>query len=368
MSEIALEQDLQGTDLQGTVVAVQANFYEVQLAEKEKGRLLCTRRDLLRKIGQKVVVGDRVIVVEPDWQGKRGAIAQVLERSSELDRPPVANVDQILLVFAISEPKLDPNQLSRFLVKAESTGLNVMLCLSKCDLVSEAEQQEWHDRLSAWGYPPTFISTLKQLGLDRLATQLIDRTTVVSGPSGVGKSSLINHLIPHIELRISEVSGKLKRGRHTTRHVELFELPQGGLLADTPGFNQPDLDYLPEALALYFPEIVKLRSRQTCQFNNCRHANEPGCVVRGDWERYPLYLQYLQDAIAYERKQNKQSDSDATMKQKTKGNNQVTYEPRLNPNKYRQESRRSSKQNVQHLKGNAADFLQDEDGESDCHI
>jgi ribosome biogenesis GTPase / thiamine phosphate phosphatase len=91
-------------------------------------------------------------------------------------------------------------------------------------------------------------------------------------------------------------------------------------------------------------------------------------VVRGDWERYPLYLQYLQDAIAYERKQNKQSDSDATMKQKTKGNNQVTYEPRLNPNKYRQESRRSSKQNVQHLKGNAADFLQDEDGESDCHI
>lgn len=156
----------------GTVVAVQANFYQVHLdveADRDKGKflslaspmLLCTRRTRLKKIGQQVMVGDRVIVDEADWAGGRGAISEVIPRHSELDRPAIANVNQILLVFAVADPPLEPYQLSRFLLKAESTGLDVVLCLNKCDLISTVERDEIKQRLSGWGYQPLFISTYK---------------------------------------------------------------------------------------------------------------------------------------------------------------------------------------------------------------
>lgn len=349
----------------GTVVAVQANYYFVQFPPDATPvrQLLCTRRSRLKKVGQKVMVGDQVAVEEPDWQGERGAIAQVLPRSSQLDRPPIANATQILLVFAIAEPTLDPHQLSRFLIKAESTGMRVQLCLSKADLVDTVTQQDWHDRLQVWGYAPLCISTHKGIGLDPIRQLLQDQTTIISGPSGVGKSSLINQLIPHVELRVSEVSGKLGRGRHTTRHVELFELGDGGLLADTPGFNQPDLDCTPEALANYFPEIRQQLANDRCQFNNCRHCEEPGCVVRGEWERYPLYCQLLEESIERQQQAQRQTDPDATMKRKVRGKDQVTYEPRLNRHKYRQESRRAQQQVVQVMKGNVEDFLQADEHE-----
>jgi ribosome biogenesis GTPase / thiamine phosphate phosphatase len=358
--------------LGGIVIAVQANYYWVQLddrCDRELSapepwphlRLLCTRRERLKKIGQKVLVGDQVTIAAPDWPSQRGVIDQVGARTSELDRPPVANADQILLVFAMAEPQLDPHQLSRFLIKAESTGLAVQLCLSKCDLVPPAEQQNWRDRLSAWGYPPLLLSTYAGIGLSALQATLDQRITVVSGPSGVGKSSLINQLIPQTDIRVAAVSGKLQRGRHTTRHVELFALPGGGLLADTPGFNQPDFDCLPEALSEYFPEIRQRRSRrQGCQFNNCRHWEEPGCVVRGQWERYPLYVQFLQLAIAQQQQQQQQSDPDASLKQTKRDKNTISYEPRL-AKKYRQESRRSHKQSTTVFKGNTQDWVDGDD-------
>ena len=173
------------------------------------------------------MVGDRVIVEEPDWAGGRGAVGEVLPRHSLLNRPAIANVNQILLVFAVADPPLEPIQLSRFLIKAESTGVDVLLCLNKCDLVSLEEKQQISDRLLAWGYQPLFISVQNSINIDQIATYLQDKITVIAGPSGVGKSSLINSLIPDINLRVGEVSGKLARGRHTTRHVELFEMPTG---------------------------------------------------------------------------------------------------------------------------------------------
>ncbi len=369
----ALSQALAGQELTGTVVAAQANYYFVNLdpaspdqpSDMPLQQLLCTRRTRLKKIGQRVMVGDRVTVAEPDWQGKRGAIASVHPRSSLLDRPPIANANQILLVFAIAEPNLDPNQLTRFLIKAKSTGLAICLCLSKCDLITPEVQQDWQTRLQSWGYDPSFISTYAGLGLDELQRRLADRVTIVSGPSGVGKSSLINQLIPAASLRVSRVSGKLGRGRHTTRHVELFELAAGGLLADTPGFNQPDLDCTPEILPQYFPEITKRLAKRQCQFNDCRHIAEPGCRVRGKWERYPLYLQLLSEAIAYQETQQDQAAPDATLKRVDRGNDQVTYEPRLNPHKYRQASRKSRKQSDQVMKGNVADFLSGAEAEED---
>ncbi|MCU0551602.1 MAG: small ribosomal subunit biogenesis GTPase RsgA [Leptolyngbya sp. Prado105] len=338
------------TDLVGTVLAVQANFYWVRLHEKSlpKSLLLCTRRTRLKKIGQRVMVGDRVLVEEPDWNGDRGAISQVFPRKSELDRPPIANVDQILLVFALASPKIEPYQLSQFLVKSESTGMAVTLALSKSDLASIEEQENWKKRLDEWGYRPIFISVHERFGLDELRQYLNHRITVASGPSGVGKSSLINQIIPSVDLRVSAVSGKLEKGRHTTRHVELFELPLGGLLADTPGFNQPDLLCLPQELAQYFPEIRQRLTDESCQFNNCLHRDEPGCIVRGDWERYEYYLDFLEDAIEYETQLMQQSDPDAVLKLKSKGKG-VQLEPRLEAKKYRRESRKNQQQSLRKL-------------------
>lgn len=354
--------------LVGTVLAIQANYYQVKLDAWEPGRsedallgsasnlpspsnhtLLCTRRSRLKKIGQKVMVGDRVEIEEPDWAGGRGAISHVLPRHSEIDRPPVANADQILLVFALAEPSLDAYQLSRFLVKAESTTFAVSLCLSKRDLVGLEEQQQWHQRLQGWGYEPLFLSVHHERTLADLEAHLNHKITIVSGPSGVGKSSLINRLIPEAALRVGAVSGKLGRGRHTTRHVELFELPAGGLLADTPGFNQPELDCLPKELAHYFPEARQRLEVADCQFSDCLHRDEPNCAVRGDWERYEHYLIFLEEAIARQQALERLGDQEFNLKLKTKRQGQQQYEPKLETKKYRRLSRRAQQQELQGL-------------------
>lgn len=351
--------------LLGTVLAVQANFYWVKLersmllaaTEHCVDFLLCTRRSRLKKIGQQVMVGDRVEIEEPDWLGGRGAIAQVLPRQTQLDRPPIANVNQLLLVFALAEPNLDPVQLSRFLVKAESTELRIALALNKADLIERTAQQFWQQRLQQWGYEPLFLSLRQSPDLSQDLSQdlggiqsLLDqKITVVSGPSGVGKSSLINALIPKVDLRTSAVSGKLGRGRHTTRHVELFELPTGGLLADTPGFNQPDLTCTPSELANYFPEARQRLGQDRCQFSNCLHRDEPNCVVRGDWERYDHYLTFLEEVLLYQQTIERRGEEESTLKVKSKGEGLQQSEPKLAAKKYRRPSRRTEKQTLRHL-------------------
>lgn len=342
-------EDPQG--LLGTVLAVQANYYQVQLdpGSSSVAALLCTRRSRLKKIGQQVMVGDRVVVEEPDWSGQRGAIAQVLPRQTQLDRPPVANASQILLVFALAEPPLEPHQLSRFLVKAEFTGLEVVLCLSKRDLVTVEQQTQWCDRLQIWGYTPVLISIYTGEGLAALSKHIRQELTVISGPSGVGKSSLINKLIPTVNLRVGAVSGKLARGRHTTRHVELFELPTGGLLADSPGFNQPGLNCSPEFLAYCFPEARQRLEKATCQFNDCLHQDEPNCAVRGDWERYEHYLDFLGEVVIQQEHTNQLSDPESTTKLRSTGKGHSQSEPKLETKKYRRPSRRTQQQALKQL-------------------
>lgn len=334
----------------GTVVACQANFYQVRLFVQDHEPLyfLCTRRARLKKLGQQVVVGDRVLVEEMDWQDQRGAIATIQPRTNLLDRPPISNVDQILLVFALDEPALDPTQLSRFLVKAESTGIPVNLCLNKRDLLSEAELKQWQLRLRGWGYEPIFISVRQDQALTpELMDTLSQRTSVVAGPSGVGKSSLLNRLVPDVEARTNAVSGKLGRGRHTTRHVELFDLPTGGLLADTPGFNQPDVTCDVETLMGCFPEIRQRMGQ--CQFNNCVHRDEPGCSVRDDWERYPHYLSLLDEVLHHQQQQEDRPDEEAVEKVKIGSEGQVLHEPKLEAKKYRRKSRRQKHQDLQDM-------------------
>jgi len=352
--------------LTGMVLAVQANFYAVQLdggTVPIEGQgithLLCTRRSRLKKIGQQVMVGDRVQIEEPDWSGGRGAISYVYPRLTELDRPRIANVSQILLVFALAEPMLEPMQLSRFLVKAESTQLAVQLGLNKQDLLTEVEIGEWGDRLASWGYQPIFLSVQEGMGIDGVRASLDGNVTLVSGPSGVGKSSLLNRLLPDVALRVGDVSGKLRHGRHTTRHVELFELPNGGLLADSPGFNQPDLDCAPSELAYFFPEARERLQHGSCQFNDCLHRDEPGCVVRGEWERYEHYLVFLEEVIARQEMLDRTPDAESTTKQKVRQDGQIETEPKLSPKKYRRTSRRSRKQELDSLR--LEDVIEDDD-------
>jgi ribosome biogenesis GTPase len=341
----------------GTVLSAQANFYWVRLLatfgngpyHPPKLALLCTRRARLKKMGQQVMVGDQVWVENPDWVDERAVIHRVEPRRTQLDRPPVANGDQVLLVFALDQPTLDPNQLSRFLVKAESTDMVVRLCLNKRDLVSEAQQQSWQERLSQWGYTPILISAQLDPGFPTLEAVLTQGITIISGPSGVGKSSLINALIPETNLRTNQVSGKLGRGRHTTRHVELFELAQGGLLADTPGFNQPEISCHPERLGQYFPEIRVRLEGGRCQFADCLHRDEPGCVVRGPWERYADYLAMLQDCLTQQQVRQDSPNPEAVSKVKASQAGQVHHEPRLQAKKYRRVSRRRQQQALQDL-------------------
>lgn len=365
--------------LWGTVMSVEANYYRVKLSPVvgqpmlPDTVLLCTCRARLKKVGQQVMVGDCVLIKEPDWQGGRGAIAAVKSRQTQLERPPVANANQILLMFALAEPNLDPHQLTRFLVKAELTGLEICLCLNKRDLLDSANLAAWSSRLSSWGYIPIMISVRHNAGLFPLIQTLQNRITVVSGPSGVGKSSLINQLIPTVDLRINAVSGKLGRGRHTTRHVELFELPKGGLLADTPGFNQPEVNCIPEVLGKCFPEIRERLANAQCQFTNCLHRGEPGCVVQGDWERYTEYLKLLETCIAQTQDRNDSSDPDNAFKVKITGDGHAQREPRLQAKKYRRVSRRSHKQTLQDLRYELTDNLEslethDDDDELDFEL
>jgi ribosome biogenesis GTPase / thiamine phosphate phosphatase len=341
------------TRLVGIVVAVQANYYRVQLTpalgSETTTELLCTRRSRLKKLGQQIMVGDRVEVEEPDWQGRRGAIATISPRQTLLQRPPVANADQVLLMFALADPPLEPLQLTRFLVTVEATNLNLVLCLNKRELINEEQQQQWQKRLSDWGYQPFLISLYRQAGLIALQQQLQGQLTVVSGPSGVGKSSLINHLIPEHQVRVGSVSDRWGQGKHTTRHVELFDLPGGGLLTDTPGFNQPSTTCPPQELAQYFPEAKQRLAQAQCQFNDCCHRDEPNCAVRGDWERYPYYLTLLEEVIAHQTEQDAMANAESTLKRKAKSKGNTEYEPKLSSKRYRRPSRRSQRQVLKDL-------------------
>ncbi|MGB3200753.1 MAG: small ribosomal subunit biogenesis GTPase RsgA [Nodosilinea sp.] len=346
----------------GLVIATQANYYRVKVdftAPVLAGEvLLCTRRARLKKTGQQVMVGDRVCLEGLDQAGGRAAIAAVAPRQSVLERPPVANADHILLVFALAEPDLDPQQLGRFLVQAESTGVPVNVLLNKSDLVSAETRRYWESELSEWGYRVTCLSVRNaNEPLTILQPLLRGHITVISGPSGVGKSSLINRLIPEASLRTGAVSGKLSRGRHTTRHVELFALPEGAFLADTPGFNQPDLNLTPAELGPCFPELRQRLAQGSCQFSDCLHRGEPGCVMETDWPRHDVYLTLLEEALTYEETLHCQGDPDAALKLRVGEKGQLHQDPRLQAKTYRRPSRRQQKQ--------ALDALYHDDDQAD---
>ena len=285
------------------VVALQANYLEVELDPPHQAmRLLCTRRTRLNHRGAAVHVGDRVWVEAMDHRHGRAVVADVEPRHSWLTRPPVANVTAVVVAFAMEQPTFDPDQASRFLLTAEQTGLAVRVLLTKCDLLPEGERRALVQRLEGWGYAPLALSSATGEGMDALRHLLQgEALSVLCGPSGVGKSSLLNHLLPQLSLRVGAVSGRLQKGRHTTRHVELHPLGADARVADTPGFNRPDLPGEVQNLEVLFPELRRQLEPHPCRFRDCLHRDEPGCGVSRDWERYGIYRRAVEELLELSR-------------------------------------------------------------------
>ncbi|KAL5728466.1 thiamine phosphate phosphatase [Ranunculus cassubicifolius] len=378
----------------GMVASSQANFMRVLIQNPNPNdpanpnprvELLCVVKAVLKKIKRRVLVGDKVLVGAIDWVDKRGMIENVFQRSCEISDPPVANVDQLLVLFSMEQPKVEEFSLTRFLIEAESTGIPLTLALNKCELVDEETEIAWKTKLRSWGYQPVFCSVESRIGLDSLEFILREQTSVIVGPSGVGKSSLINALRSNKKVvseeekwfasveggkwfdnqRVGEVSIRSGRGKHTTRHVSLLPLSGGGYLADTPGFNQPSLmKVTKKSLAQMFPEIRKVLNDAEgtkCTFSDCLHLGEPGCVVNGDWERYPYYLQLLDEIKIREEFQlrtfGSKRESDVRYKVGDMGVKQA--EPRLELKKHRRQSRKRTNQSIIE----ELDDLEDDDDE-----
>ena len=295
--------------LKGVVVALKANFLIVEIDYKdfkdksldqfyEKIRLLCTRRSKLDYQGLFIDVGDVVCVESIDYKNKRAVISEIEPRKSFLKRPAVANVSLVAICISVDEPLFDFGQASRFLLTAECANINPLIILTKIDLITKKDLILYIDKLKSWGYDCIPVSIHNSKGIDSLIGQFRKtELTVLSGPSGVGKTSLINYLIPTVSLPTSTVSKKLKRGTHTTRHVELFDIGNGSLLADTPGFNRPEIICEPSGFAALFPEFRAQLTKSKCKFRNCLHRNEPGCVIKKDFERYSFYRKNLEEML-----------------------------------------------------------------------
>ncbi|WP_269616422.1 ribosome small subunit-dependent GTPase A [Prochlorococcus marinus] len=293
----------------GIVVALKANFFIVEIDYKdfkdvsldqfyEKIRLLCTRRAKLDYQGLFIDVGDKVCVESIDYINKRAVISEVEPRKSFLIRPAVANVTLVSICISVDEPLLDIGQLSRFLLTAECSNIKPLVVLTKIDLITKDNLMLYVNKLKSWGYDCIPVSTQNSQGIDLLIERFRKtKLTVLAGPSGVGKTSLINHLIPTVSLPTASVSKKLKRGIHTTRHVELFAIGKGSLLADTPGFNRPEIVCEPSGFASLFPEFRLQLAKSQCKFRNCLHRDEPGCVIDKDLERYTFYRENLEEMI-----------------------------------------------------------------------
>ncbi len=293
----------------GIVVALKANFLIVEIdfddskelsfdLNSKNLRLLCTRRSKLDFKGIFINVGDIVFVEAIDYKNKRAVISDAEPRISFLNRPAVANVTLIAICISVEEPTFDSEQISRFLLTAESANIKPLIVLTKTDLIQKNELDFYVKKLKNWGYDSVAVSLKDVKGIDLLIERFRQtRLTVLAGPSGVGKTSLINELIPSLSLPTSSVSKKLKRGIHTTRNVELFSIGNRSLLADTPGFNRPEIISDISNFSALFPEFRAQLSHSQCKFRNCLHRDEPGCVIDKNFERYSFYRDNLEEMI-----------------------------------------------------------------------
>lgn len=285
--------------IEGRIIKGIGGFYYV---DTDNGLYECRARGIFRKNKITPLVGDRVSISVVDEENKKGVVEEIEKRDTELVRPPIANVDKALIVFAIKNPAPNLSLLDRFIVLAEKENLEIVIVFTKVDLDADGELlAELKSIYEVSGYKVIPVSNKLKLNIDKIKEELKENTVVFAGPSGVGKSSLLNEVDKNFELKTGEVSDKIKRGKHTTRHAELLKLECGGMVADTPGFSSLTLDDIDESeLKEYFIEFDKY---DDCRFGSrCIHENEPSCAVKEAVEngeiskkRYESYIQLLNE-------------------------------------------------------------------------
>ena len=281
--------------MQGKIIKGIAGFYYVNVVES--GVYECKAKGVFRKEKIKPLVGDNVRIEILDEENKTGNIVEIFPRKNELIRPAVANIDQALVVFAVTKPTPHFNLLDRFLVMMERKEIPVVLCFNKKDIATSPEIAELEAIYEKCGYPIVFTSALEQENIEEIRRLLLKKTTAIAGPSGVGKSSLINLLQNQVQMETGTISRKIERGEHTTRHSELIAVDADSYIMDTPGFSSLYVnDFEKEELKYYFREFASYEGQ--CRFQGCDHVHEPGCAVKEALEegkihpvRYKNYLE-----------------------------------------------------------------------------
>ncbi len=261
----------------GKIIRGIAGFYYVYI--EGFGEYECKAKGIFRNRKIKPLVGDDVEVEILETDSKTGNIVDILERKSELIRPAVANIDQAMIIFAVSDPAPNYNLLDRFLVMMEQQGIETIICFNKTDKADEEERKRVEEVYKNTGYQILFTNALEGQGIDEVKAVLKGKTTALAGPSGVGKSSLTNRLQKKVSMQTGQISEKIKRGKHTTRHSELIYMEEHTYLLDTPGFSSLYLkDIEKEELQDFYPEFDHYLGQ--CRFQGCAHINEPDCAVK----------------------------------------------------------------------------------------
>lgn len=283
--------------LEGIITKGIGGFYYIMT---DKGLIESHARGLFREKDLTPMIGDRVLIRIREDEGK-GYIEEIYPRKNQLKRPPVANITQAVIVFSISEPDINTWLLDRFLIMAKEQGLKTLIVINKIDL-DEDKAKEIYKIYNKAGYEVLLLSTLKNIALEELKDYFKRETSVFYGPSGVGKSSILNFLNPKLDLEVGKVSKSTGRGRHTTRHVELMILDKNSYVLDTPGFSSLELKFIEDKINLrdYYKEMSEIG--RDCKFQSCLHNKEPGCKVKKavesgeiDKVRYKNYLRILEE-------------------------------------------------------------------------
>ena len=279
---------------EGQIYKIHSDFYYV---DDGTSFYECKVREVLKKQREKILVGDFV-------EFENGVTKNIIPRKNFIKRPSVANIDQVIIVSALKEPDLDLHQLNRYIALAKYYNIPTTLCFNKDDLKWNRHLREKIKNIyEPLGYKIVYTSATEHKGLKNFEHVLDNKTSVLCGNSGVGKSSLINAINPNLNLRTKQVSEKTQRGTHTTRHCEIIKLNDTSRIVDTPGFSNARFDFLlPADVDLLFPEIAQYRDE--CKYSDCLHINEDGCNVLNNIEkidptRYESYLAFVDEAKEY---------------------------------------------------------------------
>lgn len=283
--------------IEGIIIKGVGGFYYVKTSE---GTIECRARGVFREENLTPLVGDRV-KIRINEEDNSGYVEEIFDRKSTLIRPPVANITQAIIVMSVKKPNINTWLLDRFLIIGEHENLDIIICFNKTDLALD-ETEKLKSIYEKIGYKVIITSAKDNIGIEELRNTLKDHISVFAGPSGVGKSSLLNIINPNFKLATGDISSKSKRGKHTTRHIELFELEENTFVLDSPGFSSLSLDFIEEDIDLrdYFREIKQYG--KDCRFLSCLHDKEPDCNVKKlvdesiiSKDRYDNYIQFLEE-------------------------------------------------------------------------